>query len=203
MSGNTITTLSAGTTSITPVGGNCTDSAAKTLTVTAPVVTCSSATISDVQGNTYNTVQIGTQCWMKENLRTTQNPDGSPIAKGPVVHEGGGWRNDQKFYSCPPNLAGNGEDCAAATSKGMLYQWSAAMNGSTTAGAQGICPTGWHVPTHEEWTTLIEHLSSPGCEVYFNYSCPNAASKLATGNDWPDYTDGIRQNASNITRPEF
>lgn len=38
--------------------------------------------------------------------------------------------------------------------EGLLYQWSAAMNGSTTAGAQGICPAGWHVPTHDEWTTM-------------------------------------------------
>jgi uncharacterized protein (TIGR02145 family) len=41
---------------------------------------------------------------------------------------------------------------------GMLYQWSAAMNGTTTEGAQGICPDGWHVPTDAEWTVLVNYL---------------------------------------------
>jgi hypothetical protein len=118
--------------------------------------TCGTSTVTDVDNNTYNTVQIGTQCWMKENLRTTKKPDGSAITKGPAAHAGGGWGTDIGLYSCPPNAGNNGEDCAAAPIYGMLYQWSAAMNGSTTAGAQGICPTGWHVPTDAEWKTLIE-----------------------------------------------
>jgi uncharacterized protein (TIGR02145 family) len=165
---------------------------------------CGTSTVSDADGNSYATVQVGTQCWMKSNLRTTKNPDGSPITKGTATHGGGGWTTDAKQYSCPPNSSNNGEDCASATTYGMLYQWSAAMNGSTTNGAQGICPAGWHVPTDTEWKTLVESQATTGCESATGWQCPNAGSKLAGGGtDWLAYTDGIRQNASNVTRPEF
>ena len=149
--------------------------------------TCGTSTVTDVDNNTYNTVQIGTQCWMKENLRTTKKPDGSAITKGPAAHAGGGWGTDIGLYSCPPNAGNNGEDCAAAPIYGMLYQWSAAMNGSTTAGAQGICPTGWHVPTDAEFKTLIESQAiTPGCEstTTAGWYCSGAAPKLAIATNW-------------------
>jgi uncharacterized protein (TIGR02145 family) len=47
-----------------------------------------------------------------------------------------------------------GDNEANCTTGGGLYQWDQAMCGSTVAGAQGICPAGWHLPTHDEWTTL-------------------------------------------------
>ncbi len=56
--------------------------------------TCGTSTVSDADNNTYNTVQIGSQCWMKENLRTTKKPDGTNITKGPATHAGGGWTSD-------------------------------------------------------------------------------------------------------------
>ena len=121
---------------------------------------------------------------MRENLRTTKKPDGSPITKGPAAHAGGGWDTDAGLYSCPPNTTDDGEDCAAATTYGMLYQWSAAMNGSTTSGAQGICPTGWHVPTDAEWKTLVESQATPGCESSTGWQCSGAAPKLAIGTNW-------------------
>lgn len=119
-------------------------------------------TVDDADGNTYSTVLIGDQCWMRENMRTTKYPGGSSITKGPSAHGTAGWCSvgwdtDQSYYSCPPNTSNDGEDCAAAggTEKlGMLYQWSAAMNSSTTPGDQGICPTGWHVPTDAQYKTL-------------------------------------------------
>ena len=55
---------------------------------------CRTSTVSDIEGNIYNTVQIGSQCWMKENLRTTKKPDGTNITKGPTTHNGGGWSSD-------------------------------------------------------------------------------------------------------------
>jgi hypothetical protein len=48
--------------------------------------TCGPSTVTDVDNNSYNTVQIGSQCWMKENLRTTKKPDGSAITKGPAAN---------------------------------------------------------------------------------------------------------------------
>ncbi len=116
--------------------------------------TCGTDLVQDIEGNWYNTVLLGTQCWIKENMRTTKYPDNSPITKGAVIHGDAGWGTDQAWYSCPPNNTNDGEDCTAAVSLGMVYQWSAAMNGSITEGAQGICPDGWHVPTDTEWKTL-------------------------------------------------
>ncbi len=146
--------------------------------------------VKDVEGNIYHTVVIGTQCWMSENMRTTKYPDGSNITKGPSAHGASGWDTDQAQYSCPPNTSKNGEDCSAAGSLGMLYQWSAVMNGSTTEGAQGICPTGWHIPTDAEVYTLENYLSEGTCDASRSgWGCDPSGSKLA-GNDaidqnWP------------------
>jgi uncharacterized protein (TIGR02145 family) len=144
-------------------------------------------TVQDIEGNTYGTVKIGDQCWMSENMRTTQYPDGSSITKGPSADGASGWGTDQGYYSCPPNSSNSGEDCAAADSLGMLYQWSAAMDGSTTEGAQGICPDGWHVATDSEWHTLEDYLSESTCDPSRDgsWDCDPAGSKLA-GNDAAD-----------------
>ncbi len=120
---------------------------------------CGVSTVADVEGNIYGTVKIGNQCWMGENMRTTKYPGGGSITKGPSAHKAKSWNTDQGYYySCPPNAGNDGKDCAAAggTEKlGMLYQWSAAVNGGTSgSGAQGICPNGWHVPTDAQYKTL-------------------------------------------------
>ena len=99
-------------------------------------------TVTDNEGNVYHTVQIGNQCWMKENLRTTKKPDGSDIIL-----------NNERFLV--------GED----TVYGYLYTWNAMMNGAASSsanpsGVQGICPMGWHVPSDTEWTNMIDYLSS-------------------------------------------
>ena len=140
---------------------------------------CGTDTVQDIDGNTYNTIAIGSQCWLAENMRTTKYPDGSSITKGcasQVGCDGTGpllWGDDTSLYSCPPNASNNEEDCAAAggsTKLGMFYQWSAAMDGSTTEEAQGICPSGWHIPTHDEWTTLeLEVCGSETCAADFPY----------------------------------
>jgi len=91
------------------------------------------------QGVIYNTVQIGTQCWFGENL---DYDDGCSNATW-VDNTDVGWCG---YY----NDTDYGE--------GLLYQWSAAMDGSTSQGAQGLCPSGWHVPTDAEWHTLEDYL---------------------------------------------
>jgi len=121
--------------------------------IAADCFTCGTDSVQDVEGNWYNTVLIGTQCWFKENMRTTKYPDNTVITKGPPA-AGADWSIDSAWYSCPPNSGNTAEDCAAAGSLGMLFQWSAAMYGDTIEGAQGVCPTGWHIPTDVEWKTL-------------------------------------------------
>ena len=147
-------------------------------------------TVQDIQANTYTTVQIGTQCWLGENMRTTQYPDGSAITKGSATHRDAIWATDLGYYSCPPDAANTAEDCSAATTLGMLYQWSAAMKNSTTPGTQGICPTDWHLPTDTEFKTLVESQATSGCESGTGWQCDPAGSKLAGNVADQNWTSG-------------
>ena len=129
--------------------------------------------ISDIDGNSYTTVQIGSQCWMKESLRTKKEPDGTCINAG-----------------CPDASVsdnGLGRSCynnseATCITEGALYTWATAMNGSTAAGAQGICPTAWHIPTDAEQFILEDYLKDSGqiCTAGRNNleECLTAGTKL-------------------------
>ena len=89
---------------------------------------CGTSTVSDADSNPYNTVQIGSQCWMKENLRTTRYNDGSDVT----------------YYDYS-------ESNIPLERRGYLYDWNVTMNQS---GSHDICPNGWHVPSIEEWEAL-------------------------------------------------
>jgi uncharacterized protein (TIGR02145 family) len=114
-------------------------------------------TVTDASGNTYPTVTIGTQVWMAENLRTTKYRDGSNI---PVVTDNTQWANNwnngnplQQPMMCWYN---NDQATYTANKFGALYNWYA-INPATN-GNKNVCPTGWHVPTDAEWTTLTTFL---------------------------------------------
>ncbi len=98
-------------------------------------------TVTDVDGNTYNTVQIGTQCWMKENLKTTKYRNGTNITF-PGTNNTAWQTNTAGAYAWPMN------DIGWKSAYGALYNWYAVTN------ANGICPDGWHTPTNDEWTVL-------------------------------------------------
>lgn len=91
---------------------------------------------------TYNTVQIGTQCWMAQNLNV-----GTLIAG----------ENNQTNNETIEKYCYNNSD-AQCDIYGGLYQWNEMMQYSTIEGVQGICMTGWHLPTDAEWTTLSTYL---------------------------------------------
>jgi len=152
------------------------------LTVTLTAVTWD-GTVTDVDGNSYTSVVIGTQRWMGENMRATSYPDGTAITDGTVLTAE--WAADAAMYSCPPSADNTTSDCVAAATLGMLYQWSAAMNGSITAGAQGICPNGWHVPTDAEQHTLDDYLDTTTCDPARSgvWDCDIAGDKLKTAAD--------------------
>ena len=134
--------------------------------IDAVAFNCGTSTVTDADGNVYATVpQVGgSQCWMAENIRTTKYPDGSSITRGPT---GATWDgNDNAYYAYPSNVTNTAEESLAniqANKLGFVYQWSAAMNGSTTQGAQGICPADWHIPTDAEWFALEDYLSPNTC----------------------------------------
>lgn len=101
-------------------------------------------TVSDIDGNSYATVQIGNQEWMAENLKTTRYANGDVIPKvsDPTQWSAlttGAWVhfNDNSQYENP---------------YGKLYNWYAASD------PRNVCPAGWHVPTDAEWDTLVTFL---------------------------------------------
>jgi uncharacterized protein (TIGR02145 family) len=114
-------------------------------------------TVTDASGNTYTAVTIGTQVWMAENLRTTKYRDGSNI---PVVTSSTTWANNWNNGSplSQPMMCWYNNDQATYTANkfGALYNWYA-INPATN-GNKNVCPTGWHVPTDAEWTTLTTSL---------------------------------------------
>jgi uncharacterized protein (TIGR02145 family) len=97
-------------------------------------------------GKTYNTVEIGTQCWLRENLDVGTMVPGS---------------QDQTNNSTIEKYC-YADDTANCTTCGGLYQWDEAMQYVTTPGTRGICPSGWHIPTLAEFQTLSSTVSDNG-----------------------------------------
>lgn len=107
------------------------------------------ATVTDYDGNVYNTVQIGNQCWMRENLRTTHYADGTAVPAG----------SGDNFNDYVPFYYDYNSSNIPLEARGYHYTWTAVMHGanssaSVPSGVQGICPTGWHVPSDAEWTIM-------------------------------------------------
>ena len=100
-------------------------------------------TVTDVDGNTYNTVTIGTQVWMKENLRTTKYRNADPI---PNVTDPTQWYTIITGAYCDYN-----NDLTYSATYGRLYNWYAVNTGI-------LAPAGWHIPSDAEWTVLENYL---------------------------------------------
>lgn len=100
--------------------------------------------ITDIEGNVYKIVTIGTQVWMKENLKTTKYNDGTDM---PLVTEYATWRD----LSTPGYCWYDNDKASYGDTYGALYNWYAVNTGK-------LCPTGWHIPSDEEWTTLVDYL---------------------------------------------
>ena len=129
---------------------------------------CGTSTVKDYDGNVYNTVKIGNQCWTKENMRATHYSDGTPISE-----------SDSSMSSTVPNYFNNTNSGEAFEQRGYLYNWPAAMHTAASSaanpsGVQGICPTGWHVPSDAEWTQLTEYVGSQS-----EYVCGSANTHIA------------------------
>ena len=108
-------------------------------------------TVTDYDGNTYETVVIGQQTWMKQNLRSLHYADGTPIDSV--------WVYDDNESN--------------AATWGRLYSWDAAMHGASSSngnpsGVQGACPDGWHLPSKAEFEQLMDFVggtSNGGCAL--------------------------------------
>ena len=113
----------------------------QSFTTTSGLANC--GTVTDIDGNVYNTITIGTQCWMLENLKTTRYNDGVTI---PNVTDNTEWSGLISGAWCYYNNDANNNAVY-----GKLYNWYTVNTGK-------LAPTGWHVPSEAEWTTLATYL---------------------------------------------
>lgn len=153
-------------------------------------------TITDIDGNVYSTVQLGQQCWMRENLRATHYADSIAISIG----------NANISYS-QPYYYNYVSHALSLEKRGYLYNWPAVMHGAASSETnpswvQGICPTGWHVPSHAEWIQLTEYVSSRSvfsCDGNSNHIAKSLASAEGWNSDYHQCTVGNNQGANNAT----
>jgi uncharacterized protein (TIGR02145 family) len=101
-------------------------------------------TLTDIDGNVYHIDTIGTQVWMVENLKTTKYNDGTSI---PLVTSSTAWGN----LTTPGYCWYNNDATTYKSTYGAIYNWYTVHTGK-------LAPTGWHIPTDAEWTTLITYL---------------------------------------------
>lgn len=130
---------------------------------------CSGSTIT-IGGNTYSIANINGQCWMTQNLKELPNGVAVNATQWLVSSPG-----DLGYYGYFNTITVNGSagwgTTEPASGEGLLYQWSAAMLGSTTERARGVCPAGWHVPSDCEW-------------MYLEHGQGMALAQQTLGNSW-------------------
>ena len=126
---------------------------------------CGVDTVEDSDGNSYETVQIGTQCWMASNLNVGTRVSLATTQSDNATTEK--WCYDNLDVNCDTNDNPNNPD-------GGLYQWDEMMQYTTTEGARGICPLGWHIPTDDEFKTL---------EIFIGMTEPQADGTGLRGTD--------------------
>ena len=141
----------------------------------------SAGTVTDVDRNVYQTVKIGNQVWMAENLRVTKYNDGSAI---PLDTSGVTWNNTATPKYCFHN---NTTDSGSIKKCGAIYNWYVV----NPANPKKIAPAGWHVPSDSEWTILEKYLVLNG----YNWDGTTdtaqenkIAKSLAAKTDWYTYS---------------
>ncbi len=147
-------------------------------------------TVTDRDGNVYKTVIIGSQCWMRENLRTTKYADGTAILLGTSTNSSTPYR----YY--PNNNSSN------VSTYGYLYNLAAALyneecSSNNPSGVQGICPDGWHLPSSLEWWDLRDTLQLEPSH-HCNDDDQNLAKALASSSGWNSH-DGACTVGNDLT----
>ena len=149
-----------------------------------------SQTITDADGNVYNTVTLGTQVWIAGNLKTTKYNDNSAI---PLVTDPTTWAG----LSTPGYCWYNNDGATYKDTYGALYNWFAVNTGK-------LCPTGWRVPTYDEWTVLTVYLTNNG--YGFGGSGNDISKSMASKSGWTIYNlagtvgnDQVSNNSSGFT----
>ena len=126
------------------------------------VLKVKTAGLKDIDGNEYRTVKIGNQTWMAENLKTKHYADGTSIENGTGLSVMDDYNAKYYFYYK--------DDSITYSQLGLYYTWSAVMKGSESSssnpsGVRGVCPSGWHVPSDNEWMELEMELGMTSHEA--------------------------------------
>jgi len=141
--------------------------------------------VTDIDGNVYNTVVIGTQTWLQENLKTTRFNDGTNIQ---LVTDNQQWEN---MTSAAYSWYDNDEE-TYKNMYGALYNGYAAANDK-------LCPAGWHVPTADEWETFRDYLIDNG----YNFDGSTTGNKIAKAIGTGDFADnGLEGTVGNDDYPQ-
>jgi len=187
------------------VGNSVASAASTSVTPGPPPFTCGTSTVSDIDGNAYNTVLIGNQCWMASNLKVTKYNDGTSIpldASGTstgLVGETWSARNEGAYtiYENEPSTGPN------ATNYGFLYNWYAAKGIATTGSTtyKNICPTGYHVPTDSDWNKLVKfiHSGTPAADTSSTSSTQSATAGAKLKKNDALWTQNTGTNTSDFS----
>ena len=126
--------------------------------------------VTDIEGNSYSTIEIGTQIWTKENLNVSKYRNGDPILQVTDPYE---WQNSKTGAWCYyANQSANG------IIYGKLYNWHAIND------ARGLAPKGWHIPSDAEWTLLSDFLITNKYNYDGTVSGNKIGKSLASTNLW-------------------
>lgn len=128
-----------------------------------------SAQVSDFEGNLYDTIRIGTQVWLKQNIKSTTYSDGTPISTGIYA-----------YNNNTVNVAANG----------YLYSYATTVRNSSVIPTQGVCPNNFHVPSQSDWGLLFSFIGSTS----IGNSLISNADKLKDNISW----NGINSYSLNI-----
>jgi uncharacterized protein (TIGR02145 family) len=158
---------------------------------------CEDCIVIDYDDNMYESIQIGDQIWMAENLKVTHYRDGTSISH---VTDNTSWENLYTgAYCIYNNNASNEVDVY-----GVLYNWYA-VNGDTDGDGEKdkeIAPEGWHVPTNDEWKEMEMYLGMSQLDAGgFGWRGTNEGSKLAGNADL--WNNGALENASEFDSSGF
>ena len=159
----------------------------------APVYPCKELIIKDIDGNTYHTLAIGNQCWLRENMQTTRFANGDSI----FFSQSFDFKHAVRYFP-------NGESSNVGE-YGYLYNWNAVAHSVANNGnqyVQGMCPDGWHIPAMTEWEELFGYLagqSAMGCQGDSQYVAKALASKTGWAVSEMDCAIGNKLSSNNAS----